>query len=86
MTNANWKNVNNWHWVEKNCASWASEYFTTNIKGTAVESEEYKLRISDSEVTGECDVNVRKGKILYFYDLVVKLEWKGTRKLLKLLR
>ncbi|CAO3642733.1 unnamed protein product [Cunninghamella echinulata] len=28
---SNWKNVNNWHWVNKNCITWARNYFTENV-------------------------------------------------------
>jgi hypothetical protein len=29
---ANWKNVNNWHWVEKNCLPWARDYLTQRLE------------------------------------------------------
>ncbi|KAK9766068.1 Co-chaperone [Basidiobolus ranarum] len=78
-TMANWKNVNNWHWTEKNCAPWAKEYFTRELKD--LEAQENGITVKTtavSKVTGDVDLNQRKGKIITLYDLSLTLDWSGT--------
>ncbi|OMJ08296.1 hypothetical protein AYI70_g11636 [Smittium culicis] len=79
MSQANWKNVNNWHWTEKNCAEWAKKYFARSlidIKYIGKNKEIVKITSVES-VTGDADLNQRKGKILTLYDLEIKLKWAG---------
>jgi activator of HSP90 ATPase len=84
MTNApgqtNWKNVNNWHWVEKNCLPWATDYLKTSLPGLQAESSSIgKVAVTAvSNVSGDVDLNQRKGRLLSIFDLELKLEWKGT--------
>ncbi|KXN72368.1 hypothetical protein CONCODRAFT_75268 [Conidiobolus coronatus NRRL 28638] len=75
---ANWKNVNNWHWTEKNCLKWAQDYLKDNLTGTSVEKGELKAAISEvTSVEGDCDLNQRKGKVLTLFDLKIQLKWRG---------
>ncbi|KAL2913625.1 Co-chaperone [Polyrhizophydium stewartii] len=78
-TNAtNWKNVNNWHWVGKNCLPWAKEYFNV-LKGVSAADGDTTVTVSEvSSVTGDVDLNQRKGKIITIYDLALTLAWTGT--------
>ncbi|RKO89409.1 activator of Hsp90 ATPase [Blyttiomyces helicus] len=74
----NWKNVNNWHWVEKNCTPWAKEYLQNLLKNEAVEVAGTKVSVTDvSEVSGDVDLNQRKGKVITIYDVAVTMTWKG---------
>ncbi len=78
-TGANWKNVNNWHWVEKNCNPWAKDYFTTKFVGTKAEEGEKSVSITElSSFSGDVDLNQRKGKIITIYDVEMKLKWSGN--------
>ncbi len=76
---ANWKNVNNWHWVDKNCTVWANEYLKEAFKTNIVSSNDkimVKVKRVDS-IEGDVDLNQRKGKVLYFYDLKIKCSWRA---------
>lgn len=76
---SNWKNVNNWHWVNKNCLKWAQNYFTTQLVGLEAEKNGNTASITKMvECTGDVDLNQRKGKIITIYDVVLKLNWKGA--------
>jgi activator of HSP90 ATPase len=75
----NWKNVNNWHWVEKNCLPWAQEYLAGKLTGLQVTRGSLTVQIeSVASVSGDVDLNQRKGKVITIYDLAINLDWKGT--------
>ncbi|KAH9268221.1 hypothetical protein BASA84_000284 [Batrachochytrium salamandrivorans] len=77
-TATNWKNVNNWHWVEKNCLPWATEYMKM-LKDLTVTDGGVTLSVSEVEsVTGDVDLNQRKGKVISIYDVAITLKWKGV--------
>ena len=73
----NWKNVNNWHWVDKNCMPWTLNYFKKleeihkSVNDTTVEVVEV------TSVTGDCDLNQRKGQVIHIFDIELKLKWKA---------
>ncbi|KAI8616992.1 activator of Hsp90 ATPase [Chytriomyces sp. MP71] len=67
-------NANNWHWIERNCLSWAQSHLKNRLGSVAAEG--YKVS-SVSSVTGQADINQRKGKLLTVYDLSIVLEWSG---------
>ncbi|KAJ3188415.1 hypothetical protein HDU85_005566 [Gaertneriomyces sp. JEL0708] len=74
----NWKNVNNWHWVEKNVFPWAKDYLTANLQGTSASDGDVTVSVDNvRSVTGDVDINQRKGKVLTIYDIAMTLEWKG---------
>lgn len=78
VTGANWKNVNNWHWVEKNCLPWAREYLTEKLLALSVSDGSQTARIDRvDKIEGDVDVNVRKGKVIYLFDLSLELNWSG---------
>jgi activator of HSP90 ATPase len=78
QTGTNWKNVNNWHWVDKNCMPWAKQYFTDLLKGKKVEHNGFNVSVTEvTEVTGDCDLNQRKGQIISIFDIQLKLKWQG---------
>ncbi len=61
-------NVNNWHWTEKNINSWAHPALEKHLK-------ESPIPFSSISVAGDIDVNNRKNRLFYFYELVVKGNW-----------
>lgn len=76
-TGTNWKNVNNWHWVDKNCLPWAKEYFTEKLQNLENTFDDTTIKITKVTVRGDCDLNQRKGQVIHIYDLSFTLEWSG---------
>ncbi|KAK9768022.1 Co-chaperone [Basidiobolus ranarum] len=78
-TQANWKNVNNWHWTEKNCAPWAKEYFSRELRDIEASDKGISVKTTSvTEVIGDVDLNQRKGKIFTLFDLQITLNWTGS--------
>jgi len=74
----NWKNVNNWHWVEKNCIPWAKEYFKKTFVGLKEEADGCSVEITEvKKFNGDVDVNQRKGKVFAIYDIDCDFAIKG---------
>ncbi|KAH3667271.1 hypothetical protein OGAPHI_002920 [Ogataea philodendri] len=70
-------NPNNWHWVDKNCLSWANSYFQERLPQVSVASDEHTLAVIQVKpVTGDCDVTQRKGKVRCIFDLQVEFKVK----------
>ena len=72
------KNVNNWHWTERDVTEWSKgklkNLFSSLELGTPGDTV-----VSIKEVTsltGEASINNRKGKLLFFYEWTIKLEYK----------
>lgn len=75
------KNVNNWHWTEKNASPWSKERLKELLKGLEMESDQGKVTVTDvTKIEGEASANNRKAKLIFFYEWVITLEWKGTIK------
>ncbi|KAF9203916.1 hypothetical protein BGZ49_005888 [Haplosporangium sp. Z 27] len=73
------KNVNNWHWVDKNCINWAKTYFETELKDISAEANGSSVKtLAVTSVTGDADVNQRKGKIITIFDVAITLTFEGT--------
>ncbi|KAI8076633.1 hsp90-like protein [Gilbertella persicaria] len=76
---SNWKNVNNWHWVNKNCFKWAQNWFSEQLVGLEAEKNGHKASITKVvDFSGDVDLNQRKGKIITIYDVTLKLNWEGS--------
>ncbi|KAI9282567.1 activator of Hsp90 ATPase [Sporodiniella umbellata] len=76
---SNWKNVNNWHWVNKNCIKWVQKHFDEKLVGLEAEKEGMKATVTKVvDCTGDADLNQRKGKMTTIYDITLKLDWEGT--------
>jgi activator of HSP90 ATPase len=73
-----WKNVNNWHWVEKNCFPWAKSHVTDLMVGSQATRNGTTVSITDlSSMTGDADINQRKGKLITVFDVAFTISWKG---------
>lgn len=72
-------NVNNWHWTEKNATPWSKERITALFKDFPInDASKVKCRIVQVEkVDGEATANNRKGKLIFFYEWNVVLNWDG---------
>eukprot|EP00736_Rhodelphis_marinus_P004186 Rmarinus@m.7872 len=76
------RNVNSWHWVEKDCTDWSKarlKELLNEIKfEQPVDSFKYVFTTdSITSVTGESTVNNRKGKTIVIAELEVKAKWKA---------
>ena len=79
LNSSNWKNVGNWHWTTKNCTKWAEQHLKNNLEGMEAEDEDGTTvtLASVSKVTGDVDLNQRKGRLMTLYDLQLELKWEG---------
>ncbi|XP_063849469.1 activator of 90 kDa heat shock protein ATPase homolog 1-like isoform X1 [Scylla paramamosain] len=72
-------NVNNWHWSEKNASGWSKTKIKSLFEG--LELEEPNLgTVTIKEVTkcdGDATASNRKGKLIFFYEWVVTMDWTG---------
>eukprot|EP00741_Cyanophora_paradoxa_P009367 tig00000144_g9073.t1 len=75
-------NVNNWHWVEKDCSKLSRDRITELLeKQKVIDEKELTMEITKVDsISGEATANNRKGKRIVFYELDVKLKWKGQIK------
>ncbi|KAG0665545.1 hypothetical protein C6P44_004926 [Monosporozyma unispora] len=72
-------NPNNWHWVDKNCISWARTYLQDKLVdiNTGEHSGKYAEIKSVSSIEGDCEVNQRKGKVISLFDLKITMLTQG---------
>ena len=64
--------------VNKNCFTWAKKYFSEELEGLEAQKDGHEVSISKIEdLSGDCDLNMRKGKIITIYDMVLKLGFQG---------
>ncbi|XP_052502550.1 activator of 90 kDa heat shock protein ATPase homolog 1 isoform X2 [Budorcas taxicolor] len=74
-------NVNNWHWTERDASNWSTDKLKTLFLAVRVQNEEGKCEVTEvSKLDGEASINNRKGKLIFFYEWSVKLNWTGTSK------
>ncbi|KAJ1963494.1 Co-chaperone [Dipsacomyces acuminosporus] len=77
---ADWRNVGNWHWKEKNCLDWAKQYFEEKLPGTEIKKDGIAANVTSvNSVTGDVDLNMRKGRLITIYDVEIKLGWTATQ-------
>ncbi|KAJ2768139.1 Co-chaperone, partial [Coemansia linderi] len=77
---ADWRNVGNWHWKERNCLEWAKKYFDDKLVGTSATVGELSAEVTSVDsVTGDVDLNIRKGRLIAIYDVEIKLSWTAAR-------
>ncbi|CAG9765011.1 unnamed protein product [Ceutorhynchus assimilis] len=71
-------NVNNWHWTEKNASSWSQEKIKELFNNVVVKTDKADLKITGVEkFEGEACANNRKGKLIFFYEWDIVLNWEG---------
>lgn len=72
-------NVNNWHWTERDASAWSKDRFKQLFIGAEIKSNGATIEIQEIEkCEGEASANNRKGKLIFFYEWVLVLKWKGT--------
>ncbi|WP_411023703.1 activator of Hsp90 ATPase N-terminal domain-containing protein, partial [Salmonella sp. s51228] len=70
------KNVNNWHWTERDISQWSKDKFKQLFEGVTFGTEDViHIKIKSlSSAKGEGVINNRKGKLLFFYEWDLNLE------------
>ncbi|VDD77743.1 unnamed protein product [Mesocestoides corti] len=83
------KNVNNWHWTEKNATQWSIDRIKSLLIGYTFESQDFFVELTNvTKCNGEAIANNRKAKLIFFYEWDIEIEWRGkfVRKLTFALR
>ncbi|XP_073845468.1 activator of 90 kDa heat shock protein ATPase homolog 1 [Musca autumnalis] len=71
-------NVNNWHWTEKNATPWSKDRFHQLFKNIKIGNANIECVIeSIDKCSGEATANNRKGKLIFFYEWELTLNWVG---------
>lgn len=71
-------NVNNWHWTERDATAWSTDKLKELFLAVTVQGEEGSCEVTEvSKLDGEASINNRKGKLIFFYEWDVKLNWTG---------
>nr|XP_033808262.1 activator of 90 kDa heat shock protein ATPase homolog 1 [Geotrypetes seraphini] len=74
-------NVNNWHWTERDASNWSMDKLKELLLAVKVENEEGSCEVTEvSKLEGEASINNRKGKLIFFYEWNIILNWTGTAK------
>lgn len=76
------RNVNSWHWEERDLSKSTHEALKEVFKGfsllTSEDDSAMKLSIEEvSDVSGDVTVAQRKGKIMCYFELKLTLKWRG---------
>lgn len=66
--------------MDKNCLPWTKDYLDEKVVSTSFENDEVTFLITSVEVSGDCDVTQRKGKVLCIYDMKLLFTLGGTKK------
>eukprot|EP00041_Stephanoeca_diplocostata_P016092 m.312994 g.312994 ORF g.312994 m.312994 type:complete len:351 (-) comp20250_c0_seq1:244-1296(-) len=72
-------NADNWHWTEKKATAWSEGVLKTLLPNLATEDgkgNSCQTTEVDS-IEGDVIANCRKGKLIFFYEVVIKMKWKG---------
>lgn len=75
------QNPNNWHWVDKNCIDWARAYFDEKLKNISAEDKDSKTNVKLTTIknlTGDCEVCQRKGKVISLFDLALEINYESN--------
>ncbi|KAI5699316.1 hypothetical protein M8J76_008584 [Diaphorina citri] len=71
-------NVNNWHWTEKNANQWSKDKIKALFLNLEIEMKTAKVKLKDIEkCEGEAVINNRKGKLIFFYEWDITINWTG---------
>lgn len=71
-------NVNNWHWTEKNASPWSKDKLKELFTNLKIDDDIGVVEIIEmSKCEGEAVANNRKAKLIFFYEWVLTLKWKG---------
>ncbi|PNW85935.1 hypothetical protein CHLRE_03g199300v5 [Chlamydomonas reinhardtii] len=72
------RNVNNWHWTERDCTEWSKQRLGELLSGIQLTAAPAATRTVKLEsMTGDAFLNTRKNKLIPSYDLEVRVSWAG---------
>lgn len=72
------KNVNNWHWTEKNATPWSKDRIKTLFKDFPIKEGDIDCKVTEvDKIDGEATANNRKGKLIFFYEWNIVMKWRG---------
>jgi len=73
------KNVNQWHWEERNVMAWAKERIPELLKEAAIPVQgNGSITITDvKDIKGDAYLNIRKGKMRVGFELGMNIAWEG---------
>ncbi|GLC34612.1 hypothetical protein PLESTB_001242500 [Pleodorina starrii] len=72
------RNVNNWHWTERDCTEWAKQRLGEVLAGIQLTQPPAAVRTTSLEsMSGDAFLNIRKNKLIPSYDLEVRVGWAG---------
>lgn len=73
------RNVNAWHWTEKDASEWAKSRMTALLENqTILDTPTLKCKTTSMiSADGECTVYNRKGKVSFLLDLNYGVNWEG---------
>jgi len=75
------KNVNNWHWTERDATIWSKEKLRKMFLSVKEKNDQGSWKIDEVKtITGESTINNRKGKLIFFYEWELKFGYKGQIK------
>jgi activator of HSP90 ATPase len=64
--------------TERDASNWSTEKLKTLFLAVRVENEEGKCEVTEvNKLDGEASINNRKGKLIFFYEWTIKLNWTG---------
>lgn len=67
--------LKNWHWRSKDTRPWAKTWFRNELQEVKTD----KTRVVEvKDVDGDCDLGMRKSKLVTIYDLKITSVWEGT--------
>ncbi|CAD5231715.1 unnamed protein product [Bursaphelenchus xylophilus] len=70
------KNVNNWHWVEKNATPWSKERLTELLIGRSIEKGPIKVLLKEfKKIEGDATANNRKAKLIFLFDWILEIKY-----------
>ena len=75
------KNVNSWHWEEKDLTGTAHDTLKQRFNDLSFPTNSADLMISVkelSDISGDCTVAQRKGKIMCYFGIKMTIKWKAT--------
>uniref|UniRef100_A0A915LQD4 Activator of Hsp90 ATPase AHSA1-like N-terminal domain-containing protein n=1 Tax=Meloidogyne javanica TaxID=6303 RepID=A0A915LQD4_MELJA len=71
-------NVNNWHWVEKDATQWSIQRLKDLLVNQTFENENVKIDFTQlGKIEGEASANNRKGKLIFFYEWTISIDFTG---------
>ncbi|XP_015413492.1 PREDICTED: activator of 90 kDa heat shock protein ATPase homolog 1 [Myotis davidii] len=67
--------------TERDASNWSTDKLKTLFLAVRVQNEEGKCEVTEvNKLDGEASINNRKGKLIFFYEWSIKLNWTGTSK------